>query len=132
MSVLDHEFHVKFPIRGTIYFNEHFKGKTAPFFIDCLSDRYIVFYSHLGLPKEYQDKLVEYIFDFTFLDSHFKLKGHLLRSDDLGGIYMYEGKFIDHNYDRSRLFSLLNKYSIFLYRQSKEDKKTSLFISKRV
>jgi hypothetical protein len=138
VAILDHEFHVKFPVRGTIYFTDFFKGKNAPIFIESLSDRYIVFYSHLKLPTEYKNQQVKYVYEFTFLHDCFKMQGYIIRSKDLGKLYQYEGKFINNDYERSRLFSLLNKYSIFLHKQTKQDlkkgeepKKTSYF-SKRI
>ncbi|WP_121616853.1 hypothetical protein [Virgibacillus halodenitrificans] len=138
MSILSNQFHVNFPVKGTIHFMEYFKGKNAPIFIECLSDTYIVFYSHLALPMEYKSKKVNFLYDFVFLNEVFKMKGQLIRSNNLGEIYQYEGKFINNDYERSRLFSVLNKYSIFLYKQLKESEKTekepkkSIYFSKRI
>lgn len=138
MSILSHQFHVNFPVKGTIYFTEYFEGKSAPIFIESLSDRYIVFYSHLLLPNEYKEKKVQYMYDFGFLNDVFKMKGQIVRSKEVGGLYQYEGKFLNNDYERSRLYTLLNKYSIFLYKQSKEkktkekDQNKHTYLSKRI
>lgn len=136
MTILSNQFHVNFPVKGTIYFTEHLEGKNAPIFIESLSDRYIVFYSHLALPLEYKEEKVDYMYDFGFLNDVFKMKGQIIRSKEFGELYRYEGKFVNNDYERSRLFTLLNKYSIFLHKQSKESKekepKKSAYFSKRI
>lgn len=117
---------------------EYFEGKNMIIFIESLSDRSIVFYSTLKLPLEYKGKKVVYMYDFEFLNDKFKMRGHIVRSKEVGNFYQYEGKFINNDYERSRLFTLLNKYSIFLYKTAKENKKEEkepkkpTYFSKRV
>lgn len=125
MAQHDHQFHVSFPVQGTISFVGLFDGKNAPIFVESLSDQYVVFYTHLGLPTKHNDELVQYLYRIQFLYDEFVIEGVLLReiSDKNAKMKKFEGKFSIDEEQRSRLFRLLNQYSIMVHKLKNESQK---------
>lgn len=124
MALHDHEFHVKTSITANISFVGKLKGKTAPIFVESISNQYLVFYTHLKLPIKYRNEFVPYEFIITILDNVFHMKGILLRelSASNSSIYKFEVKFQNTPEQRSNLFSILNRYNILVHKLKKDMK----------
>lgn len=123
MAQHDHQFHVKIPLTASIRFKEHLIGKEAPIFIESISDQFLVFNTHLPLPIVKDDESIVYIFNLLILDEAFEIEGVLLRAFPLNtnALHKFEAKFNISEKDRSRLFKLLNRYSIMVHKLKKEE-----------
>lgn len=124
MALHDHEFHVKTSITANISFVGKLEGKTAPIFVESISNQYLVFYTHLKLPIKYRNEFVPYEFIITILDNVFHMKGILLRelSASNSSIYKFEVKFQNTPEQRSNLFRILNRYNILVHKLKKDMK----------
>jgi hypothetical protein len=108
------QFHVTIPVKAKIRFADLLKNQCAPIFLETLSDKYIVFYSHLNFPFELHGKTLTYLFDFTFFGEPFLIRGHLEEMIADGVIKKYEARLLASEYERTRLYYLLNNYALLL------------------
>lgn len=132
MPKIFNQFHVDIPVKGKIRFADLLKNQSAPIFVETLSDKYIVFYSHLNFPFELQGKAVTYLFDFSFFGESFLIRGHLEEVIADGVMKKYEACFVLSEYERTRLYYLLNHYALILRNLANKKKEKEGYLTKKV